>query len=172
MLRQIILKPALCITWFGCLGIGLGIEYFYTNTKFFQLRADAITDFPAPFPAPFDFWGDRETLNSWYVSVTDNWRINRFTFGYGLNYAQNTWRFIPYPEYDELGNLIPKKDYTRKINETLGVTFNSYYQLLSWFYIGVVYRPSIFPLSPQRGFGYEHIITFDALFKFRLWHAK
>ena len=159
-------------TQIGCLGIGLGVEYFYTNTKSLQFKADAIIDFLLPFPAPVDFWGDRETVNSWYISITDNWKIRRFTFGYGFNYAENTWRFIPYPEYDESGNLIPKRDYTRKTNETVGLTFNSYYQLFSWLYLGVVYRPSIFQLSPQSGFTYEHIVTFDALFKIRLWSAK
>jgi len=159
-------------TWVGWLWLGLGVEHFYTNTKSLQFRADAITDFIAPFPAPADFWSDRETLNSWYISITDNWKIRRFTFGYGVNYAENTWIFIPYPEYDESGNLIPKREYTRKTNETLGLTFNSYYQLLSWLYVGVVYRPSVYQLSPQRGLTYEHIVTFDALFKIRLWSAK
>ena len=159
-------------TQVGCLGIGLGGEYFYMSTKSLQFKADAIIDFFLPFPAPVDYWGDREFFNSWYVSVTDNWRIHRFTFGYGFNYAKNTWTFSPYPEYDEHGNLIPKMDYTRKTNETLGLTFNSYYQLLRRLYLGVVYRPSIYQLSPQRGFAYEHIITFEALFKFRLWYAK
>ena len=156
----------------GCLGIGLGVEYFYTNTKSLQLKGDAIIDFLLPFPAPVDFWGDRETVNSWYVSISDNWKIRRFTFGYGFNYAENTWKFIPYPEYDDLGNLIPKRDFTRKTNKALGLTFTSYYQILGWFYLGVVYRPSIFQLSPQRGLAYEHIVTFDALFKIRPWYAK
>jgi hypothetical protein len=159
-------------TWVGWLWMGFGVEYFYTNTKSLQFKADAITDFIAPFPAPADFWSDRETLNSWYISITDNWKIRRFTFGYGFNYAENTWTFIPYPEYDEFGDLIPKRDYTRKTNETLGLTFNSYYQILSWLYVGVVYRPSIYQLSPHRGIRYEQIITFDALFKIRLWTTK
>jgi hypothetical protein len=156
----------------GCLGIGLGIEYFYTNTKSLQFKADAIIDFPVPFPVSLGIGSDRETHNSWYVSITDNWKIRRFTFGYGFNYAENTWRFIPYPEEDESGNPIPKRDFTRKTNKTLGLTFNSYYQLSSWFYLGVVYRPSIFQFSPQKGLKYERIVTFDALFKIRLWSAK
>ena len=159
-------EPSKTLT--GCLGIGLGVESFYTNTKSLQVKADAVIDFLLPFPAPVDYWSDRESVDSWYISITDNWKVRRFTFGYGGNYAENTWRFIPYPEYDDLGNLIPKREFTRKTNQTLGFTFNSYFQLLRGLYLGVVYRPSIYQLSPQRGFIYEHVFTFDALFKIRL----
>jgi hypothetical protein len=163
-------EPSKTLT--GCLGIGLGIEYFYTTTKSLQVKADAVIDFLLPLPAPVDYWGDRETVDSWYISITDNWKVRRFSFGYGGNYAENTWRFIPEPEYDDSGNLIPKREFTRKTNQTLGFTFNSYYQLLSWLYVGVVYRPSVYQLSPQRGFTYEHIINCDALYKIRLWQEK
>ena len=160
--------------WEGYLGIGMGVEYFYTNTKYFQIKADATINFPiwVPMPVSIHEEGDIEDLNSWYVSITDNWKIRRFTFGYGVNYAENTWKFFPGTEYDEFGNLIPKRDYTRKTNETLGLTFNSYYQLLNWLHLGVVYRPSIYQLSPQRGLTYEHIISLDILFKIRLLSGK
>lgn len=161
--------------WEGYLGIGMGVEYFYTNTKSFQVKADVTIDFPiwVPVPAPIDYRDDHENLISWYVSITDNWKIRRFSIGYGINFSENIWTFIPYTKYDESGKpILKEREYTRKANKTIGFTFNSYYQLWSWLYLGAVYRPSIYQLSPQRGLTYEHVISFDILFKIRLWYPK
>jgi len=157
----------------GFIGLGIGAEYFYKNNKSLQLRGDAIMDFIAPVPAPFD-WDESQPFESCYafnVNLTDNFHIKRFQLGYGLNLAKNTWVYHGYykrpPEViDE--NYEPEWiDGKTKINTILGLALNTYYRFTDNFYFGIIYRPSFLKLSNPK-LMYEHSISFDFVWKINL----
>ena len=128
----------------GFIGLGFGIEYFYRNNKSFQLRGDAIIDFPIPI-----LLGDPQiAVDVLNVSLTDNFHINRFQLGYGLNFARkNSW-------------------WSNGRNNMLGLALSTHYRFTNSFYFGVIYRPSFWELSRNR-LMYEHTISVDFMWKIR-----
>lgn len=142
----------------GFFGISTGIEYFYKPNKYFSFNASAVTDFLAPVPAPVSYDGPYDKQNSIYFTVTDNFKVNRFNFGYGLNYSINNWIFI---DDSDSQNEIE----IRRKNQSLGLTTNVYFQFGRSFFVGVVYRPNFYTLEPKTEFKYEHLISLDMAFK-------
>ena len=154
----------------GFLGFGLGVEYFYRNNRSLQLRSDAMMDFFFPIPAPFtpDWSVPREIVNSLNISLTDNFHINRFRLGYGLNFARNIWLLTAYaPNFWESEEKPVWIDRRRYINNMLGLALSTHYRFTNRFYFGVIYRPSFFELS-RRNFLYEHSISIDFKWKIPL----
>ena len=156
----------------GFIGLGLGAEYFYKNNKSLQLRGDAIMDFIAPVPAPFD-WDESAPWESCYtfnINLTDNFYIKRFQLGYGINFAKNTWVYHgyynkPFEKFTE-NEEFEWIDGKTKTNRMLGLNLNTYYRFTNHFYFGVIYRPSFLELSKPE-WRYEHSISFDFLWKIR-----
>lgn len=73
----------------GFLGIGVGMDYDYTDSKFVMLNYGMAINFPIPFPALIDTGfkaGDcRYAPANNLFSLTDNFRFHpRFSIGYGL----------------------------------------------------------------------------------------
>jgi hypothetical protein len=175
----------------GFPGIGAGFEYYYAHNKALQLRADAILTSGFNFE-PFDFtpigwedqenWVGQETSDYSYTynfSLTDNWKTGRFVMGYGINYAVNRWRehidhWYNNQREEEKGaseKYYPQIGYQeekRLTNHSFGFVFNTYYRLTNHFYVGVIYRPSVYCFSPSPQFRYEHIISVDLAWKISL----
>lgn len=150
----------------GFYGISGGIEYFYKNDRYIGLTTNAVMDNLAPFPAPIDYSGAYETMSSVYLSLTDNFKFKRFIFGYGLNYSINNWE-LKYGGYHfdpSQQTRIP----VRKSSQSIGFTVNEYYQLGRHFFIGLIYRPSLIEIYPMTELKYEHLISLDLAWKFRL----
>ena len=159
----------------GFFGLGLGAEYFYRNNRSLQLRGDVMLDFPIPVPVPIHFhdlygYPPREASFALNVSLTENFHINRFRLGYGLNFARNGW--IQHGHYetppweleeDEESVRIP---FRRKGNNMLGLALSTHYRFTNSFYLGVIYRPSFWELSRNR-LMYEHTISVDFMWKIR-----
>ncbi|HCW08194.1 MAG TPA: hypothetical protein DGG95_12610 [Cytophagales bacterium] len=139
---------------FGFFGVSAGVEYYYRKNRFLSFSASAVTSFEEPIPVPIDYFGRHETLNSWYVTVNNNKKIKRFSLGYGLNFSKNIWAV------SDTTSFFSKKSYS------VGVTLNSYYQINKYFFIGLVYRPSIFRIYPSPIFSYEQLFSLDLTFKF------
>src|SRR5690606_30984532 len=76
---------------FGFNGYGLGFEYSYKDNKFLETSISFAMTFELPFPAPVDAEYNK-ILTSTYINLTDNFITNRFSFGYGVNLSQNTWK--------------------------------------------------------------------------------
>lgn len=76
-------------TGFG--GISIGLEYFYKANRFLSINAYAASDFFLPVPAAVDIYGEFQMMSSAYLSLTDNYKIGRLSFGYGLSYSRNIW---------------------------------------------------------------------------------
>ena len=150
----------------GFYWISGGIEYFYKNDKYIGLTANAVMDNLAPFPAPIDYNGAYETMSSVYLNLTDNFKFKRFTFGYGLNYSINNWE-LKHSGY-HFDPSQPTRDPARKSSQSIGFTVNEYYQLGRHFFIGLIYRPSFIDIYPKTELKYEHLISLDFSWKFRL----
>ncbi|MDR1516761.1 MAG: hypothetical protein LBS52_01450 [Dysgonamonadaceae bacterium] len=151
------------------LGLGVGGEYFYKDNKSLQLKGDAfaLVSFGENYPS----YG----CSAQNVSLTDNLYRKRFSFGYGLNYAKNTFVSHAYSYYskplEELEEgeepvLIDVEGYS-KTNNLLGLALNMYYRFTNNFYLGVVYRPSFLELSKLK-MKNEHTVSIDLTWKINL----
>lgn len=122
-------------------------------------------DFFLPVPGAVDIkGGEIETITSTYVSLTDNLKLGNFSFGYGANYSQNQWRY----RYIADDTLSTPSFSTSKSSESVGLTFNSYYRIGKTFHIGLVYRPTFFRIKPTSEFIYEHLISIDFAWKWKI----
>lgn len=149
----------------GFLGIAAGLEYFYKEKNFFGFYASAIIDFEAPFPVPIEYDGEHELLESLNIGLTNNHKLNRFTIGYGLNYAKNTW-VLSNDEYDPL--VEGSKKPVTKSNNSLGLIANGYFQFGKRFFVGLNYKPSLMVLNNTPKLNYEHVISLDFVWKFNI----
>ena len=146
---------------FGFLGEALGFEYNYKKTKFLEISGSLNATSDIPFPAVIDK-EYRKFISTIYFSLTDNFIKNKFTLGYGINFAFNIWR-------EEYNNDAMVPIYvTEYLNKTLGFTLNSYYRLNKTLYVGLIYRPSLFLLNYGFETIYEHLISIDINWRFRL----
>ncbi len=146
----------------GFLGISTGLEYFYKNDKFLSLNIAAFTEV-APF-YPYNGSADLFTCRS--LSLTDNIKYKRYSFGYGLNYSITHYiydvRDYDAPEYDWSYTHL----YTIHQNsQNIGINTNVYYQISKFFFVGVLYRPSFYEFKPVSKFDYEHTFSFDFVLK-------
>lgn len=152
----------------GFLGISLGVDYYHSQKQFFNLSVYTAMDFFLPFPVPFDYdtEQDYEVLSSSYISLSNNHRVKRFTFGYGLVFSQNGYS-IDYGD-NSLNIEVPKKDSEYIKHIAFGNTFSAYYQLRKSLHIGVIYRPTYYRPNLTQKFGYEHLISVDFMWKIKL----
>jgi hypothetical protein len=145
----------------GFFGLSVGLDYYYKKNKFLRLSAGAVTNFPIPFPAPYDYKGDVVSISSQYVNISNNYQLNRFLLGYGISISRNYWH-----HYNDYTN--PVVEYGSQTNTAAGIVLQSYYKLGRTFYIGAIYRPTFFRFSSSNPFEYEHLISIDLLWRLRL----
>lgn len=144
-------------------GVSIGLDYYHSKDQYVNFSASGVMDFFAPAGA-VDIWGEYELMSSTYLSLSNNHKIKRFSLGYGLSYAKNTWDFKNYGR-DETA---PTREPVKKTNNALGLIFSSYFQATPHFYIGVIYRPTYLRPSITPVFKYEHLISIDFAWKIRL----
>lgn len=144
----------------GFLGISGGLDYYYKSNNFINFSTSAVMDFFLPFPAPVDYGGgEYEFFNSSYLSLSNNRKINRLSFGYGVCFVKNVWTNR---DFDDPTNDI-KKDYN-----AIGLVFPSYCQIGKAFNIGLIYRPTFYRLNVEDNFKYEHLISIDFAWKIKV----
>ncbi len=159
---------------FGFNGYGLGFGYSYEDKKFLEAGTSLVMTFELPFPAPVDAEYNK-ILSSFFINLTDNFIKNRFTFGYGIHYAANTWKewtrdFDNWNGYfDSIGKVTSDQTYT---NKNIGLTFNSYFRLGKTIHIGLIYQPSLLNLNGNPEFIYEHLISMEFNWRLKLWNTK
>jgi len=146
----------------GFWGGAVGLDCYYTDRKFVNLSANAVADILVPVPAPVDYSGEYSLMSSEYISLTDNFQFRQFTAGYGINYSWSTWDLINSRKYYALTHSL---GHISKSNQAIGITLNEYYRFGKYFYVGLVYRPTIFRVYPVREFRYEHLISIDFAWK-------
>jgi hypothetical protein len=143
-------------------GISIGADYYYKKNKFLSLTLSALADklkltsyYDQP---PYD----NHRIFSQNISLTDNFKINRFSLGYGLNFSENGWQYV---KSKELETFFETK-YIKKYNYNLGFAFNGYYQVFKCFYVGLNYKPTIFQVYPTKKLLYQHVLGIDCQFRF------
>ena len=148
----------------GFWGISVGFDYFHSKNQYVNLSFSAVSDFFVPVPAAVDIVGEYELMSSAYLSLSNNYKIKRFSLGYGLSYVENTWDLGNYGE----DKTVPTRESVKKTNNAFGLIFSSYFQATPHFYIGVIYRPTFLRLDIEPTFKYEHLISIDFAWKIRL----
>ncbi len=144
----------------GILGASIGVEYYYKNNKSLIVKFIGVTDSKGVEEFPLE---DSLTITKEYIynvgaSVTDNFKINRFSFGYGLNLSYNIWRTAVENPYSTSNITLSS---TSKKHFTTGFHLDGYYHLAKSFTAGIMYRPSFFIISPKSAIKYEHAISLD-----------
>ena len=146
----------------GFWGLTIGFDCYYSNNKFINFGVSGVTDIFIPVPAAVDFSGEHESMSSIYVSLSNNYKIKRFTIGYGFSYAKNTWSLKYHDRFDPPP---PTRDPVKKSHNAFGFIFPTYFQMGERFNIGVVYRPTIYR---PNAISYEHLISIDFAWKVKL----
>ena len=147
----------------GFMGVSAGLEYYYKENKYISLTANAVTDFFIPIPAAVDYGGNYEIMSSTYLSLMNNIIYKRFSIGYGINYSKNTWDL----RQGKIATSSMRVPITRK-SQSIGITINGYHQLRKHLFIGLIYRPTFLNVKPTFEFKYQHLISFDFCWKFKL----
>lgn len=91
----------------GFWGLSFGLDYYYSKNQFINLGVSGVMDFFMPLPAAVDIAGEHESMESIYIYLSNNHKIQRFSMGYGLSFARNTWNFNDYgkdPKYEIMAN--------------------------------------------------------------------
>lgn len=143
-------------------GISIGADYYYKKNKFLSLTLSVLADklkltsyYDEP---PYD----NQKIFSQNISLTDNFKLNRFSLGYGLNFSENGWLYVKSKEFETLFEI----KYIKKYNYNLGFAFNGYYQVFKCFYVGLNYKPTIFQVYPTKKLLYQHVLGIDCQFRF------
>ncbi len=148
----------------GFNGYGIGLEYSYKTKKFLETGLSIALTFELPFPAHIDREYNK-AIGSYYLSMTDNFVLDRFTIGYGMNYSSNNWSEW-YRDIDTIG--LPTREGTLYTNKTLGITLNSYYRMGKSLHMGMIYRPTFLKVNGSVEFIHEHLISFELNWRIRL----
>lgn len=147
----------------GFFGFSVGLDYYHSISQYFALNFAGATSLPVPFPAPIDYEGDREWYSSTSMTLTNNHVFNRFTFGYGLSFANNRWSYIYdrmfYKEDNPEMTEFPENLYSSTF--AIGLAFPLYYKWTDSFFVGMIYRPTFYRFSDKNTFDYEHLISLD-----------
>jgi hypothetical protein len=156
---------------FGFIGVAGGFDYFYTKDRFVSFRADAIADYFAPIFIPLAHDDGDIRTSAVNFSLLNSKKLNKFIYGYGLNYAQNYWSYNSGYYYNEGINTI-YNERIRFVSHNIGLNLNSCFQITDNFYIGVVYRPSFVTFDSGPKFIYEHALSLDLSWKINLLSFK
>ena len=146
----------------GFWGLSIGLDYYHSNNQFVNLGTSGVLDFFLPTLGAVDLIGEHELMNSWYISLSNNHKLRRFSVGYGLSYGKNTWSL----GYSDWGDPPPPtRDPVTKSHNAFGLIFPTYFQCSEHFNIGVVYRPTFYRPNLTDKFSYEHLISIDFAWK-------
>lgn len=152
----------------GFVGVGMGIEYNYAENKYLETSFSAAATSNIPFPAPV-LKSYNKSFTTFYGGLTKNIIKNRFTIGYGINYADNQWAEVI---RGSSNNPLATDSLTEYSNKSLGVTLNTYYRLGKTANVGITYRPSLFNIEDNFSFLYEHLITIEFMWRVHLFKIK
>lgn len=149
----------------GFWGLTTGLDYYYKDNQFLNISLTGVLDFFLPVIGAVDISGEYDSMSSVYISFSNNYRINRFSTGYGLSFSRNQWAH----NYSSFGDSPPPvREPVTKGSYSIGLFFPIYMQAGEYFNIGLIYRPSFFKIQPAIEFKYEHLISIDLAWKIPL----
>jgi hypothetical protein len=147
----------------GFMEVTFGLDYFYLTNGYINFSFSQIVDFYSPLPF-INYWKVYEVMDSYYISLSNNHKVNRFSFGYGFSFAQNNWELIN-NGWDENSST---REPVKKTNYAFGLVFSTYFQLTPTFHLGIVYRPTFLRPDIEPTFKYEHTISIDIGWKIKI----
>ncbi|MDR0441933.1 MAG: hypothetical protein LBH44_00840 [Treponema sp.] len=158
----------------GFHGIALGFDYYHSKNQFVNFGVSGVMDFFFPILTGFSYDeedGDEfKSMYSVYFFLSNNHKINRFTFGYGFSYAMNFWNYA-YHNYSNTPDL-PPSYFINKSHWALGLYFPNYLFINKYFGLGVIYRPTFFRPNLNEKFRYEHLVSIELPLKIPFYNAK
>jgi hypothetical protein len=155
----------------GFMGIAIGLDYYYARNQYLSIVAASVTDFllPIKFVAAH---GERKICISRFIGLSNNHRYKFLSFGYGLSYSHNSWKYFSGnrdQDYDNYADIPPDKKYA---DNTFGLMFTAYWLPARNFYTGIIYRPDFICLNSTSPFKYQHLISIDFGWRIRFKTAK
>jgi hypothetical protein len=145
----------------GLIGLSAGLEYCYKSKKSLSFTMVFIPN-SSSWTDDLNFYNKRVFATN-YMSLTHNHLLKKWTFGYGISYGKN------YINERNFERAIP---YSEKSYNVWGLETNAYYRLGNVFHIGLKYRPTFYRFVAENPIEYEHLISFDLLFKLPLNEVK
>lgn len=158
----------------GALGIGAGLDYYYKDDKFLNLEFSLKTNYYDLLISSITI---EDSFQIYNFSLTDNYRIKRFEFGYGLNvsYSHLHYNTNEFTDQYFVGdgtqipiNVIKKINYKGKQTH-FGISTRAAYQISGIFNVGLFFKPSFFRINETGSNGkFEYIYGLDLRFKLKL----
>jgi hypothetical protein len=149
----------------GYWGLMTGLDYYVATNHFINFSISVTADLFLPFPAVVDFSGEYDEMSSLFIVFSNNYKLKRFSAGYGISFSENTWNHL----YSSRFNAPPpKREPVTKTDYSIGLLFPISIQAGEYFNLGLFYRPSFLKVIPELEFKYEHLISIDLAWKIPL----
>lgn len=147
----------------GILGFSIGVNRCnnYNRFKSLQIGVTSATPPGESFPNSLG-WEYSRSAMSFFVNARQNHVWKRFDMGYGPLLSYHSLR------YGKFNNRLDIDSSIRHDNWGLGASFTAYFRVVYFFYVGVFYQPQFFSLSDSFRPKYEHMLSFDILFRLDL----
>ncbi len=148
----------------GFVGLEGGVEYQLALRSFLALELSVNGAAEIPFGV-LDIEGEFDRYLSWSLAASRNTTAGRFSFGYGVSMAANTWTYTRTFVAD---TIQPSRDLVTKTSRDLGLILNTYYRLGRTLHFGLIYRPYFVKFDTPDPWQYEHVITVDLMWRIRI----
>ncbi|MFL1011491.1 hypothetical protein [Flavisericum labens] len=153
----------------GFWGVSGSVGYQYSKNKFASIVFSNQMEYEVPVPMGIDYIdGILEDQYSSNISLINNHNLKKFIIGYGLSYTWYTWRIRYFGE-----DYMPPNQIGKSVsNQSLGLNLNTYYKIGRHLNIGIVYRPDFFMVNPSSKLKYQHSISLDFCWRWRISKKK
>lgn len=158
---------------FGCIGLGVGLEYFHSKNTSLSLKWNETLTFLAPVPAPVDYGSYHTHVQGMDLNVMHNHYIRYLSIGYGVCIARNEWIYHAegYEDTESSDDYYGDKDLNIQ-NYTLGIPIHIYGNFCKSFGVGINYRPTFYRIHSPQPWKYEHLVSIDFLFRISLYRNR
>lgn len=149
----------------GFWGISVGIGYQYAEKSFANVVVSGQLNAELPIPVARDYEnGVKEFQYSSNISLMNNHQIKKWIVSYGISFSQQNWHINYYGDFYN-----PPTDVNRSYTtNSLGVNVGTYFCIFKNFNVGILYRPNFLMLKPETKWHYQHSISLDIAFRFRI----
>jgi len=137
-------------------GLAGSLDYYYRDNHFISLSLNGILTYDNPL---FFLGSDQiqkgvyQFYNSAYWGLTNNHKLGSVNIGYGFSYSKDYWIW---QNIDDGFDIETRERHSQSI----GLMFPISMMLGKSFYIGIIFRPTIFQISPERHVNFENLISY------------
>jgi len=131
----------------GPIGLGLGIDYFYSTDRFLSFSAGAATSAFVDHIGK-GYYNMGRTV---FGSIRNNLIVGSFDLGYGLSVSDLLW--------SKIGNGDSVNGERSFRNTGVGFSFSAHYLLGRCLRLGILYQPTLFSVDHSLSFGYQHYLS-------------